>query len=158
MSNEFYDDLGQILDEPTTRSFIVTLGKDENPHVEEGFLVQTQGSGQILLPDLGEYSRTNLNLVRSLWFNRKAVLYVLGAQRRFEVLLEPYKVHVSGPLFESYYRQSLKAGDGRIVLAVWILDVVSITEETPHVRDERENLGRIPLVHLDQIAVARSGA
>ena len=55
----------------------------------------------------GEYSRTNLNLVRSLWFDRKAVLHLLGTKRRFEVVLRPYKVHISGPVFESYYRNAV---------------------------------------------------
>jgi hypothetical protein len=157
MSTIIDADVRQLLDDPATRAVLATVDEDGVPHLEEKRTVHLDAEGQFLVAEEGEYSRTNLNLVRSLWFDRKAVLHLLGTKRRFEVVLRPYKVHISGPVFESYYCQALKEPGGNGLSGVWILRPESVTEETTEVRVNRENEGRLPLVHLDRIAKQPNG-
>jgi hypothetical protein len=157
MSEVLNEVFRQVLKDPATRAVIATLDEDGVPHIEEKRSIELNANGQVVIPEEGEYSRTNLNLVRSLWFDRKAVLHLIGARRRFEAVLAPYKVHISGPLFESYYRQAIQTSQDHSLSAVWILDLEKVTEETTEVRQQRENEGRLPLVHLDRIAKKQEG-
>jgi hypothetical protein len=157
MSTTLSADFRRLLDDPATRAVLATVDEQGVPHLEEKRTVHLDPEGQIVVAEEGEYSRTNLNLVRSLWFNHKAVLHLLGTKRRFEVVLRPYKVHISGPVFESYYRKALKQPDGNGLSGVWILRPEAVTEETTEVRVKRENEGRLPLVHLDRIAKTQNG-
>jgi hypothetical protein len=157
MSIPLTADFREVLEDSATRALIATVDEQGVPHLEEKRTVQLDAEGQIVVAEEGEYSRTNLNLVRSLWFNRKAVLHLLGAKRRFEVVLRPYKVHISGPVFESYYRKALEKPGSKGLSGVWILRPETVTEETTAVRANRENEGRLPLIHLDQIAKKDDG-
>jgi hypothetical protein len=154
MSTVSTADLREILEAPGTRALIATVDEEGVPHLEEKLNVHLDSQGQVIVPEEGEYSRTNLNLVRSLWFNRKAVLHLLGTRRRFEVVLRPHKVHISGPVFESYYLKALEKPESNGLSGVWVLRPETVTEETPEVRTKRENEGRLPLIHLDRIAKA----
>jgi hypothetical protein len=149
VSNEAFRD---VLQDSATRAVVATVDERGVPHVEEKQVVHINDEGSIVLPEEGEYSRTNLNLVHSLWFGGKAVLHLLGRQRQFEVVLRPHKVHISGPLFEEYYRRALEQPHNHGLSGVWILHPESITEETAETREKRDNEGRLPLVHLDRIA------
>jgi len=145
-------DIRQVLEDPATRAFIATVDENGTPHLEEKHAVHLDEEGRILIPEEGEYSRTNLNLVRSLWFDRKAVLHLLARNRSYEVVLQPYKVHIAGPLYESYYRQYLEKSKEISLSGVWVLHPETVTEETANIRTERENADRLPLTHLDRIA------
>jgi hypothetical protein len=157
MSATITDDFRDVLNDPATRAVIATVDEQGIPHLEEKQTVHLDAHGHIVVAEEGEYSRTNLNLVRSLWFDRKAVLHLLGAQRRFEVVLRPYKVHISGPVFESYYRNAIAQPNSAGLSGVWILQPETVTEETGDVRAGRENKGRLPLTHLDRIAKKENG-
>ena len=152
MSTTLSEEFRQVLEDAFTRALLATVDEDGVPHLEEKPSIHLDDAGQVLLPEEGEYSRTNLNLVRSLWFDRKAVLHLLGKERQFEVVLKPYKVHISGPLFESYYRQALEQPNSNGLSGVWVLRPETVTEETAEVRNQRDNEGRLPLTHLDRIA------
>jgi hypothetical protein len=152
MTTSFIADFRDVLEDPATWAAIATLDEVGIPHIEVRQEVHLDEKGRIVLPEDEEHSRTNLNLVRSLWFGRNAVLFLRGMERSYEVVLKPYKVHISGPLFEYYYRQAVARSAEKDFSGVWILQPVAITEETTRVRHERENAGRIPLVHLDRIA------
>jgi hypothetical protein len=145
-------DIQQILSAPTTIKLIATINEQGIPHIEEKSSVFVDNEDRILLIEEEEHSRTNLNLVRTLWFDQRAVLYILGDDRRFEIVLRPYKVHISGPIFESYYRRELAKSPDNELSGVWILIPESVTEESFAGRIQRENSGRIPLTHLDRIA------
>jgi hypothetical protein len=152
MSTLLNEAFRQVLEDSTARALLVTLDEQGVPHVEEKHSIGIDAEGRILLPEEGEYSLTNLNLVRSLWFDHKAVLYLSDAERRFDVTLRPYKVHISGSLFEAYYHRALEQPNSQGLSGVWVLIPEKVTEETPDVRIRRENENRLPLTHLDRIA------
>jgi hypothetical protein len=158
MSTVLTEDFRDVLEDASTRAVIATIDEDGVPHLEEKRSIHLDGEGRILLPEEGEYSRTNLNLVRSLWFDRKAVLHLLGKERQYEVVLKPYKVHISGPLFESHYRKALEQPKPNGLSGVWVFEPEAVSEETAEVRILRDNEGRLPLTHLDRIAKKQDGA
>jgi hypothetical protein len=158
MSTVLAEEFREVLEDSSTRAVIATVDETGIPHLEEKHSIELDDEGRILLAEEGEYSRTNLNLVRSLWFDRKAVLHLLGKERQFEVILKPYKVHISGPVFESHYRQALQQPKSNGLSGVWVLEPETVTEETAEVRFLHDNDGRLPLTHLDRIAKKQDSA
>ncbi|MDR3313059.1 MAG: hypothetical protein LBS96_01220 [Oscillospiraceae bacterium] len=106
----------------------------------------TYEDGKLLVPERLESGKTNSNLVHSLWFGRKAaLLLLLGDGTSFAVQATPLRVHITGPLFERFYRQAP-------VAAVWELAPEGVREETAAVRAKEEAAAHPLLLHLDSIA------
>jgi hypothetical protein len=138
---------------PDAIKFIATCDEHGVAHLEENASIHVDVEGRLVLLELNEYSRTNRNLVRSIWFDKKVTLHVRsGRERQFEVVGKPYKALISGPRFEDHYRR-LRAEDADAGLStVWLIEPIEISDENPELRREREARGRLPLVHLDSIA------
>lgn len=152
MSIEFPPSFLAALAETSALKIIATVDQNGVPHLEENGSIHLDEAGRIVLLERNEYSRTNRNLVHAIWFDRKLSVFVKVGESSFELLGKPYKALVSGALFEKYYCALRESGDVSLS-TVWLIDPVNITEETLLVRVEREAAGRLPLVHLDQIAL-----
>jgi hypothetical protein len=153
MPNQELDALtGRFLD-PQARKVLATPEADGSVTLVPAPDLQVDGEGRLLHLELTEHSRTNANLVRALWFSRTyTVLLESPDGRSFQLRGEPYKALVAGPAFEGWYRHVKERKDGTSLSTAWLLDVNEIQEQTPDVRHRRDEEGRIPLVHLDQIA------
>ena len=102
--------------------------------------------------ELDEYSLTNRNLVRSIWFAKHVTVLVLAGETAVKAVGKPYKAIITGPRFEAHYR-ALQAENADAELStVWLIDIEAISDERPATRRERDNAGRLPLTHLDRIA------
>ncbi|WP_018607261.1 hypothetical protein [Uliginosibacterium gangwonense] len=153
MAPEFKQDFFSALHGPDSVKLIATTDETGTPHLEEVPSLTFDANGYIVLLEENEYSHTNRNLVGSLWFNRKLSIYVRnGATHQFQAIAKPYKVFITGPVFEEHYRAIRAKRPNAKLSAVWLLEVVHITDENFKTRQAHEDLGRLALIHLDQIA------
>ena len=138
---------------PQAVKTIATTDQHGVPHVEENNSIHVDADGRLVLLELNEYSRTNRNLVHSIWFDKKVTVHVRAdAERQFQVIGRPYKALISGPRFETYYRQVLEQQAAVTLSTVWLIDPETVSDENPAARRARDAQGRQPLVHLDRIA------
>lgn len=135
---------------------VATASEDGTPHLEENASIHLDGDGRLVLLELDEYSLTNRNLVRSIWFSKTIAVLLRAGETTVKVTGRPYKAVITGPLFEAHYR-AVQAKDKDAELStVWLIDIDTVSDERPEARRERDNKGRLPLTHLDRIAKIRA--
>jgi hypothetical protein len=138
---------------PDVIKIIATSDEEGVPHLEENDSLHVDEDGRLVLLELNEYSRTNRNLVRSIWFDKKVTIHVrAGRNLQFQVVGKPYKALISGPRFEETYRRLRAQSPETGLSTVWLIDPEVVSDENPQARRDRDAKGRQPLVHLDTIA------
>jgi hypothetical protein len=143
----------RLLADPSVIKVLATTDEDGTPHLAFDDSLHVDADGRLVYLEFEEFSRTNRNLVRALWFSRRVTVQTWEPEgRRFEARARPYKCLIAGPRYEEYYRAGLSRRDDTGLASVWLIDIDEITEETPHVRAARDGEGRIPLIHLDRLA------
>jgi hypothetical protein len=144
---------------PDAIKTIATSDEHGVPHLEENDSLHVDAEGRLVLLELNEYSRTNRNLVRSIWFDKKVTIHVrAGRERQFQIVGKPYKALISGPRFEENYRRLRAQNPAAGLSTVWLIDPEAVSDENPDVRRDRDAQGRQPLVHLDTIAAPGESA
>jgi hypothetical protein len=136
--------------------FVATAAEDGTPHLEENTSIHVDNDGRLVLLELDEYSLTNRNLVRSIWFSKPIAILVQAEGVAVKVTGRPYKAVITGPLFEEHYRAVQATDKDAELSTVWLIDITAISDERPAARRERDNKGRLPLTHLDRIAKLRA--
>jgi hypothetical protein len=141
-----------LLHAPETIKILATSDEHGVPHLQQTDLLHVDADGRLVLLETDEYSRTQRNLVHSIWFNRKLTLYVkTAAAQQYQVLAKPYKAIITGPRFEQHYRELRERDASQGLSTVWLLDVEHLSDENPVARRAREQSGRLPFAHLDHI-------
>ena len=141
------EEIKTLLRDPRTIKILATVNDEGVPHAVRKETVEVEDGDHLALPERLEFSRTNSNLVHSLWFGRKAALTLLAEDgRAFEILAAPAQCHITGPLFERYYRRMDSA-----MAALWILRPEETRNETPAVRQAEEETAHPLFLHLDRI-------
>lgn len=147
-------EFARIFNDKAATTVLATTDEDGTPHVVLKGSLHVDEDGKLVLLELSEYSQTNRNLVRAIWFERKVAISVRTADERcFHLTGRPVRAIVAGPVFERHYRQ-LRERRGDVDLStVWIIEPDSLDEKgNPDALKSEE--GRIPLIHLDRIAKA----
>lgn len=153
MAPEFKQDFFSALLGNESIKLIGTIDEAGTPHLEEVPTLTLDKDGYLVLLEENEYSRTNRNLVGSLWFTRKVTVYVRHSPtHQFQAIAKPYKVLITGSVFEQHYREVRAAKPDAKLSAVWLLEVEHVSDENFKVRQARDEAGRLALTHLDQIA------
>jgi len=117
-------------------AYIATVNDSNVPHAAARELVWEDGA-LLLLEEL-EGSRTNSDLVHSLWFGRTVSIFTDGKS----VTASPRVCHIAGPVFERFYRRE------KPIAAVW-----ELTPVCEYTESREKQLAERPLLrHLDQIA------
>jgi predicted pyridoxine 5'-phosphate oxidase superfamily flavin-nucleotide-binding protein len=147
-------DFAALFNDPSATRVLATTDEDGTPHVVVKDSLRVDEDGRLVLLEVTEYSQTNRNLVRAIWFGRRVAVNVRTADRRsFHLTGRPVRAIVAGPVFERHY-QALRARRGDVDLStVWIIEPDSL-EEKGKPAAEQADRGRIPLVHLDRLAKA----
>ncbi len=132
---------------------LATTDKNGEPHVVFKGSINIDSEGNLIFLELLESSRTNSNLVYSIWFKKKVAVSVKSEDgRSVQIKGTPVKCHITGPVFEHYYkfiRQSIEDAD---LAAVWIIEPEEVREETYKVRKAEEEKNHPLLLHLDRLA------
>lgn len=145
-------DLVQLLNDRSSVKVLATVDEDGTPRVVVKGSLHVDDDGNVVLLEGSEYSQTQRNLVRAIWFDRRVAINVKGADgRSFHVVGRPRRAVVSGPVFERHYLE-LRARLGDVDLStVWIIEPERVEEKGRPAR-ERAEADRLPLLHLDRIA------
>jgi hypothetical protein len=153
MAVELTKEIIDLLAESDTTKVLATLDADGFPHVVVKQSLQPGEDGSILYLELLESSRTNKNLVRSIWYDRSVAIALKGKDgRSWQIKGKPVKTHITGPLFlEHYTAVRERLGDVDLA-AVWVIEPKEIINETFAVRREEEERNHPFFTHLDRLA------
>jgi predicted pyridoxine 5'-phosphate oxidase superfamily flavin-nucleotide-binding protein len=149
LTNEIID----LLEDKETTKVLATLDADGFPHAVVKQSLQPGEDGTILYLELLESSRTNKNLVRSIWFNQRVAIALKGKDgRSYQIKGIPVKTHITGPLFQKHYTAVRKRLGDVDLAAVWVIEPEEIVEETFAVRKGEEERKHPFFTHLDRLA------
>lgn len=145
----------QLLDQPTTTKMVATTDGLGSPYAIASLFMQAGSGGELVHLELLEKSATNLNLLRSLWFDKKVSITLAAPDgRSFVIHGKPVKALISGPLFRSYYQKVRALLDDADLAAVWLIEPEEVVNETYAVCKQQEE-DRFPFtVHLDRLLAA----
>lgn len=142
-----------LLKDNKTIKVIATSDKNGVPHVVFKGSIGTDAEGNITYLELLESSKTNSNLVNSIWFKRKVAITAKAEDgTSIQIKGTPIQCAITGPLFEHHYKLVReKLGDVDLA-AVWVIEPEEVREETFQVRKEEEEHNHPLLIHLDRLA------
>lgn len=150
-------DLSKALQASDTVKLVTSTDETGLPHIEENDSIHLDDDGRIVILEQDEYSLTNRNLVRGIWFGHRIVLYIRSEKNGgLKIIGKPYKALITGRRFEAYYRELQKTDKDAELSTVWLIDIEEVSDERPQVRYSRNNRDRLPLIHLDRIAKVRA--
>lgn len=142
-----------LFDDPESVRVLATLDEDGSPHAVVKQSLRVGEDGNLFHLELLESSRTNRNLIRSIWFDRKVAVVVTGRDgQSFQIKGKPVKVHIAGGLFRKRYREARERFGDVDPAAVWIIQPEEVTEETFAARSAEEAHRHPYFVHLDRLA------
>jgi hypothetical protein len=149
------DEIVELLGNPDTIKILTTVDESGTPHAVAKQSLSVDSNGDIFYLERIESSRTNRNLVWSIWFERKvSILLISKDGRSYQIKGTPTRSHVSGPIFQKHYA-ALRARLGDVDLsAVWVITPESIIDESWKSRHEQEQTARPHFIHLDRIVNA----
>ena len=141
-----------LLADVRTNKVLATVDHLGFPHAEGGVSLLAGEQGTLLYLESFESSSTNKNLVRSIWFdNRVAITLIGSAGESFQIKGKPVKVHITGPLFLKYYHQ-LRQHQGDVNLAaVWEIEPDEIINDGQAARRKHEEQVHPFFTHLDRL-------
>ncbi len=147
------EEFSHFLRDPSTTKVLATTDAHGTPHLTFDDSLHIDADDRLVYLEFEEFSQTNKNLVRAIWFHRTVAIHVQTVDGHcFEVVGVPWKCLIAGPVYERYYRQSREDRGDVGLSSVWLIDPIKFSEETPMVRAARDGVGRIPLIHLDRLA------
>ncbi|KAF0219119.1 MAG: hypothetical protein FD174_2205 [Geobacteraceae bacterium] len=149
LTNEIID----LLNNQETTKVLATLDADGFPHAALKQSLQPGENDTILYLEFLESSRTNKNLVRSIWFDKKVAIALRGQGGEcYQIKGTPVKTHIAGPLFQEHYAAVREKHGDVDLAAVWVIEPEEIIDETFAVRRAEEEAAHPLFLHLDRRA------
>ena len=140
-----------------TIKILTTVDEDGNPHAAFREDLTVQDDGNLAFGEPFEGSQTNVNLVRSLWFDKKVELTLRDRSgTTFQIVGKPYRYAHSGPLFKKFYlAEREKRGADSELAGVWIIKPEEVRNETYDVRKKEEDEKHPFFRHFDRASVRK---
>lgn len=152
MALEIQEDVRELLQDSETVKALATVDKEGNPHVAYKGSVHVNERGEIEFYEIIESSRTNQNLVNSIWFNHTVSINILAKDKRsFLIVGKPKKVLIYGKEYEKHYAAVQKRFGNIDLAAVWQIEPIEIREESFEKRRVEEEEAHPLLRHLDRL-------
>lgn len=153
MAVQLIKEIIDLLDNKETTKVLSTLDADGFPHAAVKQSLQSGKNGTILYLEFLESSRTNKNLVRSIWFNKKVAIALRGQQgQSYQIKGTPVKTHITGPLFQEHYAAVREKHGDVDLAAVWEIEPEEIIDEAFATRRAEEEAAHPLFLHLDRLA------
>jgi hypothetical protein len=153
MKIELEPRLRELLSDRAAMRVLVTCGPSEEPHAVVGPVLEVDAAGRILYLEPLEASRTQRDLVGSLWFDLPVAIVVVDRYgTTWRIGGRVRKSHVAGPVFRERYERNGREHPGSDLAAVWEIEPQEISDETPATLQKRQDAERPFFKHLDQIA------
>jgi hypothetical protein len=148
-------EVADLINDSESIKILATADEEGNPHVAFKGCLTVLEDGNLALAEGFEGSQTNINLVRSLWFNKEVELTIRAKDGRvFKITGKPYKYTYTGPLFKRFYQSSReKWGSDSELAGVWIIKPEEFKNETLQVKRKEEDEKHPFFRHLDRESV-----
>jgi hypothetical protein len=152
MPIELPRELVELFYAPGTVKVLSTVDETDTPSARVDPLLALDPDGNVLYLERFESSRTNRNLVRSIWFNRPVAVTLSSHDgRSYEIRGLAVRSHVSGPVFQDHYA-ALRRQLGDVDLAAaWIIEPLEVSDESHAARQRHEEKKHPSFVHLDRL-------
>ena len=137
---------------------LATTGPDGAPHAVLGPSLEVDEAGRLLYLEPLEASRTQRDLVATIWFDRPVAFS--GAHRAgttWRIRGRVRKAHVAGPVFRDRYERLRAERPGADLAAVWEIEPQEVSDESYATLFARQSAERPFFKHLDQLARTTSG-
>ncbi|AIQ13984.1 pyridoxamine 5'-phosphate oxidase family protein [Paenibacillus durus] len=141
-----------LLQDSKAAKVLATVDKQGIPHLVSDNTITVNDEGQIIYLELIETSRSNVNLVNSIWFKRKVAIHLSKGEESFQIKGYPVYSVISGPVFEHYYKLALERNPEFDLSTVWIIEPDEITDDTYTARKNKERDEHPLITHLDRLA------
>ncbi len=152
MAIKIKEELKEILADEDTIKVIASVDLEGKPHVVVKGSISLNENNQIRYLEFLENSRTNKNLLASLWFDKTLAITVLSKDRRsFQIKGRPIRTSIAGREFEEEYKKAQERHPDNDLSAIYYIDVDEIIEETYSVRRAEESKKNPLYVHLDRL-------
>ncbi|MDR3280908.1 MAG: pyridoxamine 5'-phosphate oxidase family protein [Synergistaceae bacterium] len=148
------EELREMLADSGTIAALATTGSDGAVHVAFKESFNCRDDGYIEYDEVMDTSQTNKNLVHSIWFGKTISISVLSKDRRSYVITgRPVRAVISGREFREHYISIRKRLGDVDLSTVWIIDPISVREQSFDKRREEEEDAHPLLRHLDRLTV-----
>lgn len=146
-----------IINDPESIKVLTTVDEEGNPHAAFKDDLTVLDDGNLAFGEVFEGSQTNVNLVRSIWFNKSVELTVRDRRgTTFQITGKPYRFAHAGPLFKKFYlAEREKRGADSELAGVWIIIPEHVRNETYEVRKKEEDERHPFFRHFDRASVRK---
>lgn len=152
MNKSISQELIDFINCDDNNKILATVGKDGIPHVvvKENLFIE---NNNIVYLELLEGSKTNKNMIYSLWFEKEVAINVFSNNGiSYQIKGIPVKTIIAGPIFEKYYNYVTQIDEANDLAAIYYIEIKDIINETYEVR-RTEHTERHPLyMHIDRLA------
>lgn len=143
----------KLLEDEKTFKILTTVDQEGIPHSVIKQSLHITEAGNLAYLELLETSKTQKNMVYSIWFNGTVAISILGKNNEsYQIKGKPIKVHISGPLFEESYIETQKKFPDSDLAAVWVIEPESVFDQSYFVRKTAEEEQHPDIKHLDRLA------
>lgn len=142
-----------LFEDPKSRKVLATVDREGNPHAVFKDSLNVTEAGYLTYWELIETSRTNKNMVYSIWFHKPVTVSVTDGTTGYQIKGIPYRSIIAGKEFEKEYRKVQELYGNVDLSAVWLIEPVEIVEETLEKRRTEEEEKHPILRHLDRLVV-----
>lgn len=146
-----------LVNDSESVKIVTTADEDGNPHAALKDSLTVLDDGNLAFGEEFEGSQTNVNLVRSIWFNKNVELTVSNKSgTTFQIIGKPYRYAHAGPLFKKFYlSEREKRGPDSELAGVWIITPEEVRNETYEIRRKEEDERHPFFRHFDRSSVRR---
>lgn len=148
----------ELISDPESIKVLATVDEEGNPHVAFKDGLTMLDDGNLAFGEEFEGSQTNVNMVRSIWFDKNVELTVRSRSGTvFQITGKPYRYAHSGPLFKKFYlAEREKRGADSELAGVWIITPEKVRNETYEVRKKEEDEKHPFFRHFDRASVRKA--
>ncbi len=131
---------------------LATSDRSGRPHAVLVPDLHLRADGRLVHLERIESSRTQKNLVASLWFDRPVAVTVAHGGESWEIEGRAVKVLIAGPEFRDHYERVRESSPEADLAAAWIVEPTAATELTYEVRRAFHEVAHPFSTHLDRLA------
>jgi hypothetical protein len=142
-----------LLSSDDSTKVLATISEHGYPHAAAKPFIRVDNDGNLLYLELVESSRTQKNLVRSIWFDQKVSISVSSRDgQSWQVKGRPVKTLITGPVFQRHYSDVRELLGDVDLSAVWVIEPEEIINENIFIRHAEEEKAHPLFRHLDRLA------
>lgn len=153
MNTVITEEIKKLIEDKESVKVLATVGKEGNPHVVVKGSIFVNEDGNLEYLELLEGSKTNKNLLYSLWFEKDVEVNVITRDGRSLLIAgRPVKNIFTGHEYQEKYEEAQKRDPENDLSSLWIIEPYKIVDETYQVRRTEEAEIHPIYAHLDRLA------